>query len=563
MLQKFVLCLGAAFVVVLAALLTAIRCPAAEWPQFRSDDSRSGESVDKTLSDPKMVSMLGIRWTFPTNGAVGAFRGSPVVFNGRVYIGSSDGDLYAIDAVRGTQLWKFPGTGGTPLKRSKPSTMCVNPSSEGIAASPVVTTINGETAVIIGAPDPASNQGDGYLWAVRASDGSLIWKSSKVARFTGFTKDAVPPSEYHEQIGFSSPLVVGSDIYVGISDNCDDPIQKGRLVAVKLSDGTIDTNFQFCSVGTCADFQIGGDIWSSPAYYNGKLFVTTGNSRTNTTTPPSPDHALSILGLDLAGNVVNEIQPVSWALDNDPDFAATPSVVNASCGTQVIATQKDGFTHALNPNASGATQCAWSYPPPPDGNCIFRVGDGTVHSDDDYKRSGAAWGDVYVTMNGGANLITDYSSGSGGLWRLHAFNVCPTAALPLVRWIVDVPNATHSLPGEKGYILGHPTIAGGIVYVGTDQGHLVAIADTNVQPTGTSQCSNPDFTSSANCLANGYKWVPTPAVIANVAMPDGGGIVYTEPVLAEGMVSSRLGTDMSTCCRLRMCAVARPCCPPP
>jgi len=46
----------------------------------------------------------GIKWKFHTGGRV---ISSPAVVNGVAYVGSTDGNLYAIDAGTGTLKWKF------------------------------------------------------------------------------------------------------------------------------------------------------------------------------------------------------------------------------------------------------------------------------------------------------------------------------------------------------------------------------------------------------------------------------------------------------------------------
>src|SRR4026208_996825 len=46
----------------------------------------------------------GTKWTFKTDGPI---IGSPAVANGVVYIGSTDGNLYALDQETGKQKWKF------------------------------------------------------------------------------------------------------------------------------------------------------------------------------------------------------------------------------------------------------------------------------------------------------------------------------------------------------------------------------------------------------------------------------------------------------------------------
>ena len=73
----------------------------------------------------------------------------------------------------------------------------------------------------------------------------------------------------------------------------------------------------------------------------------------------------------------------------------------------------------------------------------------------------------------------------------------------------------------------------GILFVGTDQGHLVVIADPSLAPAAGFRCSNPDV-SNVNCIASGYKFVPQPAVLKDI--PLSGRMVYNEPVLANGRV---------------------------
>lgn len=46
----------------------------------------------------------GLAWSFPTGGPI---YGSPTVHQGTVYIGSGDGNLYAVDDRTGTERWRF------------------------------------------------------------------------------------------------------------------------------------------------------------------------------------------------------------------------------------------------------------------------------------------------------------------------------------------------------------------------------------------------------------------------------------------------------------------------
>ena len=82
--------------------------------------------------------------------------------------------------------------------------------------------------------------------------------------------------------------------------------------------------------------------------------------------------------------------------------------------------------------------------------------------------------------------------------------------------------------------MGPPSVTGGVVYVGTSLGHLVAMADPAVWPAGPSRCDDPRV-SVADCEALGNKLVYRPAVLADVNLP-GIGRILCEPALATGRV---------------------------
>ena len=88
-----------------------------------------------------------------------------------------------------------------------------------------------------------------------------------------------------------------------------------------------------------------------------------------------------------------------------------------------------------------------------------------------------------------------------------------------------------------------PTVTHGIVFVGTAQSHLIAIADPSVWLLAGSRCTNPDV-SVGDCTANGFKLVPNTKILLDLNL--GGGGILTEPVLAGGRVfvatSSGAGT---------------------
>ncbi len=490
----------------------------ADWPAFRHNSLRTGAQLNSsTLTDPAKVPTLHVAWNFPVapvSPAPGPFRAGPIVYKGVIYIGNSNGRFYAINAATGALNWQYPAPGQPALT----STFTCNPSSEGIASSAMIGSVNGTDAVIFGAPDRSigAGLGSGRLFALNASTGAEIWKSPEVAVLlnNGTT---------HEQIGYSSPLVFNNHVYIGIADHCDDPIQRGKIVAVRLADGTIDAGFSFFASGPPR----GGGIWGSPAGWD-DVYTTTGNSNIGNPEPPN-DHALSLLRLNKnTGSIVWNIQPVPYSMDNDPDWTATPTIVLGSCGTIAISVQKDGWTWAVNTGngTPGPASVRWAFPTGswfPNG---FTPGDGTTHGDTRYLRPGAAWDDVYIVQTGGLNVTTDVGD---GFRHLYALNAC--AGEPdRIRWIKDVPGMSFS---SFGYTLGPPTVTHGITFVGTNLGHLVAIADPSVAPAVGWRCSNPAV-PTPSCVANGFHLVPDPAVLADVSL--GAGTITTEPALAGGSV---------------------------
>ena len=225
-LPNFLRCLLALF---FAAALAGCAC---DWPAFRHNALRTGGQLNHSaLSDPARVPTLHVAagWPVQPTGAQ-AFRASPVVYKGRVYIGNANGRFYAVDAITGAMIWQYPA----PAALALTSQFTCNPSSSGIASSATIATIDGVTAVIFGAPDRSigAGLGSGRLFALNAQTGAEIWKSPEIARLTGTTSGST--SQLHEQIGYSAPVVSGNRVYIGVANHCDNPIQNGRIVAVDM-----------------------------------------------------------------------------------------------------------------------------------------------------------------------------------------------------------------------------------------------------------------------------------------------------------------------------------------
>ncbi|HZD53301.1 MAG TPA: PQQ-binding-like beta-propeller repeat protein [Woeseiaceae bacterium] len=534
---------------------TTVECPlgdnpeacSADWPAFRHNALRTARQViPSPLSDPYKVKTLEVKWEVGAPDG-GRFRASPIVQDDMLYIGSSGGHLYAFDANSGALEWQYPPETEDALLSdyaldAEPNS-CHNPSSEGLSASAVMGQIDRNLDVVIfGAPDPGrpddpggtfgSGLGSGRLFAVRAGPaaaggGALQWKSGEIARLTGVTPGST--SEHHEQIGYSSPLVLGDRVYVGIANHCDNPIQRGRVVAVDINSGATVSGFHFEATNTR-----GGGVWTfvSGGIANA-LVTTTGNIRSgNPGGEPAVNHALAMVRINpSSGAVEGKIQPVPFDEDSDPDWSAGATMMSTSCGDLAVSTMKDGWSYAGSLSAT-AMSLFWQYP---NTGYPFTFGDPLDHGDIRYHRAGAAWRDLYFTMTGGEVVVDVAATPRGnydGYRRLHALNVC--SGRPA--WIADLRSYTNPIPTDPDQArhywgLGPPTVSGGIVFVGTNRSKLLAIADPSIWPALGSVCTWATL-DNADCASAGFTLVPNPMVLAELDL--NGSLTRTEPVIANG-----------------------------
>lgn len=114
-----------------------------------------------------------LKWKFKTNGSIHC---SPVLYNNNLYIGSWDANLYAINIETGKESWRFETAKQTGFKGIQ-STVAV---SDGL--------------LYFGARDP-------FFFAVNAETGKLVWKYDAENSWV-----------------ISSAAVVNNVIYVGSSD---------------------------------------------------------------------------------------------------------------------------------------------------------------------------------------------------------------------------------------------------------------------------------------------------------------------------------------------------------
>ena len=77
----------------------------ADWRQASFDSAHSGSNRFETILTRPKVRHLTQLWAAPISGGIHA---SPVISDGKVFIGSGDGHMYALDAATGATLWTGP-----------------------------------------------------------------------------------------------------------------------------------------------------------------------------------------------------------------------------------------------------------------------------------------------------------------------------------------------------------------------------------------------------------------------------------------------------------------------
>ena len=211
----------------LLALLTAPLPVFGQDVMFRGNAEHDG--VYGAAGAPKFT---GVKWQFHTKGQVFS---SPAIAGDKLYFGSSDHCLYALDLATGTQKWKFKSEGR-------------------ITSSPAVSA----GVVYFGSFD-------GNFYAVDAATGQLKWKfqTGGERRFAAkHLHGAEPASEtMPDPFDFylSSPVVWNGAIYFGSGDT--------NVYALDAATGKLKWKFK-----------TGDVVHASPAISGGTLFVGSWDS---------------------------------------------------------------------------------------------------------------------------------------------------------------------------------------------------------------------------------------------------------------------------------------------
>lgn len=233
-------------VFVLLAMVPA-QALAADWVTYGYDAQHTSHT------DDLLASPLEAAWVSNSGGKV---VGSPLIAGNTVYYSNGEGRSFiAADLATGKARWIFTAI-------------------SSIESTPALVN----DTVIFGSYDSYKGSNDSHIYRLRASDGTLMWKT---------------------QLGsgiFSSPLIYDDRIYVGTDEN--------DFYALDLATGNVVWKLTY------------NTTQGSPAGDRGKVFIGMQNGK--------------VYALDAAtGNV-------AWAFDTDSSIHASPAIFD---GKVFIATR--------------------------------------------------------------------------------------------------------------------------------------------------------------------------------------------------------------------------------
>jgi outer membrane protein assembly factor BamB len=401
---------GAAFVAALVlAFVAAVPAgsvpPAVDHPGFMHDVAHSSFSSDATTITPS--GSLSLKWTFQEAKAKGrlrpAFYSTPIVVEHVMYVGSNSGEFYAIDMGTGGVIWQhFLGF--------EPKATCRNQGFYATAASGTDPT-TGASAIY-------AASGDGNVYALRASDGAILWTSPVNVADPGT----------NDRFSYSSPTLANGKIYIGIASECDNAaapvVIRGGVVALDQATGTDLATWYSVPSG-----QTGGSVWSTPAVGpDGSVFVTTGDA----TSALLSGDSQSMVRLD--PNTLARLDGYQVVTGkDDSDFGGSPSMFTATLDgvstSMVAACNKNGYYYAWKANALSDGP-VWKYR-------VARRAHNTGDCD-----GGAVWDGSNVYVGGASSKI------GGAFYRGSMSKLNP--ATGTVIWTTALPEAIRTYPSLDG-----------------------------------------------------------------------------------------------------------------
>jgi polyvinyl alcohol dehydrogenase (cytochrome) len=407
-------------------------------------------------------------WAFGFPDAASSWA-QPTIAGGRLFVGSQNGTVYALDPKSGCIAWTFAAHAGVR------ASVTIGRRGTRVEFAPGARRDGGGRAYSAFIADQA-----GWVYAVDAAGGALQWSrridDHPLVRLTGSPvyyagRIYVPTSSYEEggkPPGYSCCTFRGSLVVLDAAS--------GEIVWQRFTIPQAPSLLRAYADGTEAWGPSGGAIWSAPTIDVKRGVVYAGVGNTYSGRPQATADAIVAFDLrtgalrwakqmqpgerDVFGCTPGEVNCGEKA-GPDFDFGASPSLVTVADGRDLlIAGQKSGVVYALDPDRRG--QVVWRY----------RAGGGSGLGGiqwgvaTDRSRAYAPVADIYSAEPGGLHAI-DLATGKRAWFAPPAAPACgtPTRACSGAQFsaVSVIPGAVFS-PSNDGAVRAFSTSDGSLLW---------------------------------------------------------------------------------------------------
>jgi polyvinyl alcohol dehydrogenase (cytochrome) len=390
------------------------------------------------------VPRLSLKWAFGFPDATSAWS-QPTVAGGRLFVGSQNGPVYALDAQSGCIYWTFTAKSGVRTALT----------FDGDPAA-------GGTTVFFG--DTGAN-----VYALNAETGRERWSRTvdahPLARITG------------------SLTVVGGRVFVPVSSIEETAANqpgygcctfRGSLNALDAATGAVRWRTFTVpepqalgknAAGVTLLGPAGVGIWSAPTFdlKRNIVYAATGNTYSG----PAQPTADAVVAFDPASGAIKWIKQFTAGdvfgcragaancgekAGPDFDFGTPPMLVARADGRDLLVlAQKSGMAYAIDPDKEG--EILWQY----------RAGEGSIWG-------GLQWG-AAVDAERGYFPVSDIRLPKPG--GLHAVQLSTGER---AWYVAPLPLKCAAGPGCSAAMISAPTLIRGVLFAGSNDGALRAFS---------------------------------------------------------------------------------------
>ncbi len=394
---------------------------------------------------------LELKWSFGYAGAT-TITTQPAVVGDRIFIGSPNGAIYALDRTTGCAHWKYE--------------------TEGEVRAAIIVAPRQDGSIGLYAGDRKA-----WLYALDANSGKLLWKEKAETHDWSMITSSPVLHEGRLYLGTASfeELAGGSTTY----ECCT---FRGSVLAYDAETGKqiwksyvlpeTPARTKLTTAGVQLWGPSGAAVWSSPTLdlKTGTIYVTTGDSYS----APAADTSDAIVALDMqtgaikwhkqmtaddaftAACVAPNADPVSKeGCGPDIDFGSSAILRTLPDGRRLLlAGQKSGVMHAIDPDKEGAI--VWQKRLSP-GGVLGGIEWGSAADDTHvYVPISDVWETKTMPGHAGGIYALNFADGSE-VWNT------PAAAPDCL----DIPGCNAGQPAAA-------TLLPGVLFSGSMDGHMRA-----------------------------------------------------------------------------------------